>query len=161
HRRRTPHRDPRAIRQRARLARAPSQNRRSRHRAHARLRRGSTRGGTGRRAARAPLRRSRGAARERGARRMSAPPLLLGFVAGFPGAPPPGPVGVVVASHAAEGRARQGMLVGLGAALVDTLLSGAIVLGAGPLLARLTAPPLVRAFLAAVYAVLGVMLLAE
>jgi threonine/homoserine/homoserine lactone efflux protein len=86
---------------------------------------------------------------------------LLGFVAGFLGAIPPGPVGVVVASHAADGRARQGMLVGLGAALVDTVLSGAIVLGAGPLLARITAPPLVRAFLAAAYAALGLMLLAE
>ena len=88
-------------------------------------------------------------------------PLLLGFAAGFLGAIPPGPVGVVVASHAAEGRTRQGVLTGLGAALVDTLLSGAIALGAGPMLARLTEPTIVRVFLAAAYAGLGVMLVAE
>jgi threonine/homoserine/homoserine lactone efflux protein len=92
---------------------------------------------------------------------VSAPPLLLGFVAGFLGAIPPGPVGLAVAGHAAEGRARRAVLVGLGAALVDTCLSGAIALGAGPLLARATEPPLVRAFLAAAYAGLGIMLVGE
>jgi threonine/homoserine/homoserine lactone efflux protein len=88
-------------------------------------------------------------------------PLLLGFAAGFLGAIPPGPVGVVVANHAADGKTRQGVFTGLGAALVDTLLSGAIALGAGPLLARLTEPAIVRVFLAAAYAALGVMLVAE
>jgi threonine/homoserine/homoserine lactone efflux protein len=88
-------------------------------------------------------------------------PIVLGFAAGFLGAIPPGPVGMAVANHAAEGRTRQGVLTGLGAALVDTVLSGAIALGAGPLLARLTEPPIVRVFLAFAYAALGVMLVAE
>jgi threonine/homoserine/homoserine lactone efflux protein len=92
---------------------------------------------------------------------MSAPALLLGLVAGFLGAVPPGPVGVAVARHAADGQLRRAVAVGLGASLVDTALSGAIALGAGPLLARFTESFAVRLFLAAAYGALGLMLLAE
>ena len=85
----------------------------------------------------------------------------VGCLIGFVGAIPPGPAGMAIATHAAEGRARRAIAVALGAATVDVMLCAAIALGAGPFLARLTEPSIVRVFLAAAYAGLGVLLLVE
>jgi threonine/homoserine/homoserine lactone efflux protein len=84
-----------------------------------------------------------------------------GCAIGFAGAIPPGPAGMAIATHAAEGRGRRAIAVALGAATVDVALCAAIALGAGPFLARLTEAPIVRLFLAMAYATLGVFLLAE
>jgi threonine/homoserine/homoserine lactone efflux protein len=84
-----------------------------------------------------------------------------GCAIGFVGAIPPGPAGMAIATHAAEGRGRRAIAVALGAATVDVALCAAIALGAGPFLARLTEAPIVRLFLAVAYATLGVFLLAE
>jgi threonine/homoserine/homoserine lactone efflux protein len=87
--------------------------------------------------------------------------LLAGIAIGFLGAIPPGPSSMAVAAHAADGRSRRAVAVGLGAASVDATLCAAIALGAGPWLARLTEPPAVRVFLAVAYAVLGALLVVE
>jgi threonine/homoserine/homoserine lactone efflux protein len=86
---------------------------------------------------------------------------VAGCAIGFVGAIPPGPAGMAIASHAAEGRERRAIAVALGAATVDVVLCAAIALGAGPTLARLVEAPIVRLFLAVAYAALGAFLLAE
>lgn len=92
---------------------------------------------------------------------MSLQALAVGAAAGFLGAIPPGPAGLAVAGHAASGHSRRAVAVGLGSALVDLVLCAVIALGAGPALARLTEPPWIRASLAAVYALVGAVLLAK
>ncbi len=92
---------------------------------------------------------------------MSVQALALGAATGFLGAIPPGPASMAVADHAASGRARRAVSVGLGAALVDFLLCASISTGAGPTLARMTHPTWVRAALAIGYAAVGVVMIAQ
>jgi threonine/homoserine/homoserine lactone efflux protein len=92
---------------------------------------------------------------------MSVQALAVGAATGFFGAIPPGPASMAVADHAASGRARRAISVGLGAALVDFLLCASISTGAGPTIARLTHPSWVRAALAIAYATVGMVMIAH
>ncbi len=92
---------------------------------------------------------------------MSFQALAVGAATGFLGAIPPGPASLAVAGHAASGQSRRAVAVGLGSALVDLMLCAAIAMGAGPVLARLTDAPWVRASLAGLYALMGAVLLAQ
>jgi threonine/homoserine/homoserine lactone efflux protein len=74
--------------------------------------------------------------------------LLLGVVVGFFGAIPPGPINVTIIRKASHGRRRDAYRVGLGGALVDLLLCGAIGLGFGWLLERLVTDVWVKRALA-------------
>jgi threonine/homoserine/homoserine lactone efflux protein len=60
--------------------------------------------------------------------------LVVGFLAGFLGAIPPGPINVTVIRKSSRGRVKDALRVALGGALIDTLICGLIGLGFGWLL---------------------------
>jgi len=57
--------------------------------------------------------------------------LLLGLVAGFFGAIPPGPLNVTIIRHASHARVRQALRVALGGAVVDTAICAFVAVGLG------------------------------
>ena len=61
--------------------------------------------------------------------------LVVGFLAGFLGAIPPGPINVTVIRKSSRGEVKDALRVALGGALIDTLICGLIGLGFGWLLA--------------------------
>lgn len=60
--------------------------------------------------------------------------LVVGLLAGFLGAIPPGPINVTVIRKSSQGQVRDALRVALGGALIDTLICGLIGLGFGWLL---------------------------
>ena len=61
--------------------------------------------------------------------------IVVGFLAGFFGAIPPGPINVTVIRKSSRGEVKDALRVALGGALIDTLICGLIGLGFGWLLA--------------------------
>ena len=55
--------------------------------------------------------------------------LIVGFATGFFGAIPPGPLNITIIRKASEGQARAAFKVGLGGAIIDTLICALIGLG--------------------------------
>jgi threonine/homoserine/homoserine lactone efflux protein len=74
--------------------------------------------------------------------------IVIGFVVGFLGAIPPGPLNVSVIRKASSGDRRAAYRVALGGALVDVLLCGAIALGFGWALDKLVTKQWIKASLA-------------
>lgn len=74
--------------------------------------------------------------------------LLVGFLAGFLGAIPPGPLNVTIIRKASHAHRRQAFRVAFGGALVDMLLCGAIGLGFAWILQRIVTVTWVKMTLA-------------
>ena len=74
--------------------------------------------------------------------------LVMGFLAGFLGAIPPGPLGVTCLRKSLHGERRDAYRVALGGASVDTLICALIGLGLGWILEKVVTNPWVRGMLA-------------
>ena len=74
--------------------------------------------------------------------------LVMGFLAGFLGAIPPGPLGVTCLRKSLHGERRDAYRVALGGASVDTLICALIGLGLGWILEKVVTNPWVRGTLA-------------
>ncbi len=74
--------------------------------------------------------------------------LVIGFVAGFLGAIPPGPLNINIIRKASHGEMKNAIRVALGGALIDALICALIGLGFGWLLERVMADRFVKAGLA-------------
>ena len=74
--------------------------------------------------------------------------LLAGFAVGLFGAIPPGPVNINVIRKASQDQTREALRVGLGAALVDTVICGFVAMGFGWVLERVVNNPWTRLGLA-------------
>ena len=86
--------------------------------------------------------------------------IVVGFLAGFFGAIPPGPINVTVIRKASQGLMRDALRVALGGALIDTLICALIGLGFGWLLAVVMTKASVKMLLALFLIGYGVKLLA-
>ena len=87
--------------------------------------------------------------------------LVCGFVGGFVGAIPPGPIGITCLRRSLRGERRQAYHVALGGASVDVLTCALIGFGVGWLLERVVASPWVRGPLALFLVASGVKLLLD
>ena len=74
--------------------------------------------------------------------------LVMGFLAGFIGAIPPGPLNVTCLRKSLQGEKRDAYRVGLGGATVDTFICALIGLGLGWILEKVVTNPWVRGTLA-------------
>ncbi len=74
--------------------------------------------------------------------------LLVGFAVGLFGAIPPGPVNFNVIRKASQNQTREALRVGLGAALVDTVICGFVAMGFGWVLEKVVNNPWTRLGLA-------------
>ncbi len=74
--------------------------------------------------------------------------LVVGLLAGFFGAIPPGPINVTVIRKSSQGKLRDALRVALGGALIDTLICGLIGLGFGWLLDKVMTIRWVKGILA-------------
>ncbi len=74
--------------------------------------------------------------------------LLAGFAVGLFGAIPPGPVNVNIIRKASLNQTREALRVGLGAALVDTVICGFVAMGFGWVLEKVVSNPWTRLGLA-------------
>lgn len=74
--------------------------------------------------------------------------LLAGFAVGLFGAIPPGPVNVNVIRKASLNQTREALRVGLGAALVDTVICGFVAMGFGWVMEKVVNNPWTRLGLA-------------
>ena len=74
--------------------------------------------------------------------------IVVGLLAGFLGAIPPGPINVTVIRKSSQGDVKGGLKVALGGALIDTLICGLIGLGFGWLLAVVMTKTAVKMVLA-------------
>lgn len=74
--------------------------------------------------------------------------LLAGFAVGLFGAIPPGPVNINVIRKASQNETRDALRVGLGAALVDTIICGFVAMGFGWVLEKVVNNPWTRLGLA-------------
>jgi threonine/homoserine/homoserine lactone efflux protein len=74
--------------------------------------------------------------------------LVVGFLAGFLGAIPPGPINVTVIRKSSHGYVKDALRVALGGALIDTLICGLIGLGFGWLLEKVMTGRWVKGILA-------------
>lgn len=74
--------------------------------------------------------------------------LLAGFAVGLFGAIPPGPVNVNVIRKASLSQTREALRVGLGAALVDTVICGFVAMGFGWVMEKVVNNPWTRLGLA-------------
>jgi threonine/homoserine/homoserine lactone efflux protein len=74
--------------------------------------------------------------------------IVVGFLAGFLGAIPPGPINVTVIRKSSLGDVKGALRVALGGALIDTLICGLIGLGFGWLLAVVMTKSAVKVVLA-------------
>ncbi len=74
--------------------------------------------------------------------------LMMGFLAGFLGAIPPGPLGVTCLRKSLHGERRDAYRVALGGASVDTLICALIGFGLGWILEKVVTNPWVRGTLA-------------
>lgn len=86
--------------------------------------------------------------------------IVVGFLAGFFGAIPPGPINVTVIRKASQGRMRDALRVALGGALIDTLICALIGLGFGWLLVLVMTKTSVKMVLALFLIAYGVKILA-
>jgi len=87
--------------------------------------------------------------------------LLCGFIGGFVGAIPPGPVGMTCLSRSLLGERRQAYFVALGGASVDLLTCALIGFGIGWVLGGVLTSPWVRGLLALFLVASGVKLLLD
>ncbi len=87
--------------------------------------------------------------------------LVCGFIGGFVGAIPPGPVGMTCLSRSLLGERRQAYHVALGGASVDALTCALIGFGIGWVLGRVVTSPWVRGPLALFLVASGVKLLLD
>ena len=87
--------------------------------------------------------------------------LLSGFVGGFVGAIPPGPIGITCLRRSLLGERRQAYRVALGGASVDVLTCALIGFGVGWVLERVVTSPWVRGPLALFLVASGVKLLVD
>ena len=85
--------------------------------------------------------------------------LVMGFLAGFLGAIPPGPLGVTCLRKSLQGERRDAYHVALGGASVDTLICLLIGLGLGWILEKVVTNPWVRGPLALFLVAYGAKLL--
>ncbi len=85
--------------------------------------------------------------------------LLIGFLAGFFGAIPPGPINVTVLKKTLHGQRRDAFRVAFGGAAVDALICGVIGLGLGWALEMVATNRWVRGFLALFLVAYGLKLL--
>lgn len=85
--------------------------------------------------------------------------VILGLIAGFVGAIPPGPLNVTVIRKASTGDERGALRVALGGSLVDSLICGAVGLGFGWILERVVTNRWVRGTLALFLLAYGLKLL--
>ena len=92
---------------------------------------------------------------------MESPPLTLltGFLAGFFGAIPPGPINVTVLKKTLHGQRKDAFRVAFGGAAVDMLICGVIGLGLGWALESVTTNRWVRGFLSLFLVAYGLKLL--
>ncbi|MCM3877534.1 MAG: LysE family translocator [Thermoanaerobaculia bacterium] len=74
--------------------------------------------------------------------------LVMGFLAGFIGAIPPGPLGITCLRKSLQGEKRDAYRVALGGATVDTFICALIGLGLGWILEKVVTNPWVRGTLA-------------
>jgi threonine/homoserine/homoserine lactone efflux protein len=74
--------------------------------------------------------------------------LVMGFLAGFLGAIPPGPLGVTCLRKSLQGQRRDAVRVAFGGASVDTLICALIGFGLGWILEKVVTNPWVRGTLA-------------
>jgi threonine/homoserine/homoserine lactone efflux protein len=74
--------------------------------------------------------------------------LVMGFLAGFIGAIPPGPLGITCLRKSLQGEKRDAYRVAFGGASVDTFICGLIGLGLGWILEKFVTNPWVRGTLA-------------
>ncbi|HEX5855283.1 MAG TPA: LysE family transporter [Thermoanaerobaculia bacterium] len=74
--------------------------------------------------------------------------LVVGFLAGFLGAIPPGPLGVTCLRKSLEGKRRDAYRVAFGGAIVDAFICSLIGLGLGWILEKVVTNPWVRGILA-------------
>ena len=87
--------------------------------------------------------------------------LLCGFIGGFVGAIPPGPIGITCLRRSLLGERRQAYRVALGGASVDVLTCALIGFGVGWVLERVVTSPWVRGPLALFLVASGVKLLVD
>ena len=87
--------------------------------------------------------------------------LLCGFIGGFVGAIPPGPIGITCLRRSLLGERRQAYRVALGGASVDVLTCVLIGFGVGWVLERVVTSPWVRGPLALFLVASGVKLLVD
>jgi threonine/homoserine/homoserine lactone efflux protein len=85
--------------------------------------------------------------------------LLIGFLAGFLGAIPPGPLNVSILRKTLHGHRRDAFRVAFGGAVIDALICGVIGLGLGWALETLATNRWVRGFLALFLVAYGLKLL--
>ena len=85
--------------------------------------------------------------------------LLIGVLAGFFGAIPPGPINVTVLRKTLHGQRRDAFRVAFGGAAVDALICGVVGLGLGWALERVATNRWVRGFLALFLVAYGLKLL--
>ena len=85
--------------------------------------------------------------------------LLIGFLAGFLGAIPPGPLNVSILRKTLHGHRRDAFRVAFGGAVIDALICGVIGLGLGWALETLATNRWVRGFLALFLMAYGLKLL--
>jgi threonine/homoserine/homoserine lactone efflux protein len=85
--------------------------------------------------------------------------LLVGFLTGFLGAIPPGPLNVTVIRKASNRRRRDAFRVSLGGALIDALICGVVGLGFGWILERLVRSNAVKLGLAVFLIAYGFLIL--
>ena len=85
--------------------------------------------------------------------------LVMGFLAGFIGAIPPGPLNVTCLRKSLQGKKRDAYRVALGGATVDTFICALIGLGLGWILEKVVTNPWVRGTLAVFLVAYGAKLL--